>query len=95
LVTSLVLDVQHLGSLLLDRSDLQLLGLLRSLLLSCSNLQLLGLLRNVRPRRPYSGHLLLALVMQRLKKGLLSVLGGQSALQTKTTIKYIKWESIK
>jgi hypothetical protein len=39
---------------------------------------------------PRSGHLLLALIIQSLKKGLLSVSGGQSALQTKTTIIYIK-----
>jgi hypothetical protein len=63
LVISL-LDLQLLGSLLLDHSDLRLLG---SLLLGCSDLW---------PRRPHFGHLLLALIVQSLKKGLLSVSGG-------------------
>jgi hypothetical protein len=57
--------------------------LLRSLLLGCSILH------------PRYGHLLLALVVQSLKKGLLSVLGGRRALQTKIIIKYIKWEAVK
>jgi hypothetical protein len=35
-------------------------------------------------------HLLLAHIIQSLNKGLLSVLGGRSALQTKIMIKYIK-----
>jgi hypothetical protein len=81
MVISLILDVWLLGSLLLGRS---VLWLLRSLLLGRSDL---------RPRRPRSGYLLLALVVQNLKKGLLSVSGGRSALKTKTTIKYIKLSS--
>jgi hypothetical protein len=39
---------------------------------------------------PRSDLLLLALVVQSLKKGLLSVSGGRNALQIKTMIKYIK-----
>jgi hypothetical protein len=78
LVISLILDVRLLESLLLGRFDVRLLG---SLLLGRSEL---------RPQRPRSGHFLLALVVQSLNIGLLSVLGGRSALQTKTMIKYIK-----
>jgi hypothetical protein len=63
LVISL-LDLWLLGSLLLGRSDLRLFG---SLVLGRSDL---------RPHRPRSGHLLLALVVQSLKKDLMSVLGG-------------------
>jgi hypothetical protein len=59
LVISLVLNVQLLGSLLLGHSDLRLLG---SLILGRSDLQ---------PRRPCSGHLLLTLIIQSLKKDLL------------------------
>jgi hypothetical protein len=61
------------------------LRLPRSLLLGCSDLQLPESLL-----LPRSRHLLLVLVVQSLKKGLLSVLGGQSALQIKRTIKYVK-----
>jgi hypothetical protein len=69
-------------SLLLGPFSLWLLG---SLLLGHSDLRLLeGLLL------PRSHHLLLLLTFQGLKQGLLSLLGGRSALQTKTTIKYIK-----
>jgi hypothetical protein len=63
LVTSLILDVHLLESLLLDRSDLWLLGLLGSLLLGRSDLGNLGPCR-------------LAYIMQSLKKGLLSETGG-------------------
>jgi hypothetical protein len=73
-----LLNLWLVGHLLLGRSDLRLL---ESLLVGCSDLH---------PRRPCSGHLLLALVIQSLKKGLLSVSRDRSALQTKTTIKYIK-----
>jgi hypothetical protein len=64
LVISLLLDLRLLGSLLLGHSDL---WLLESLLLGRSDLL---------PHRLRSSHLLLALVDQSLKKGLLSVLGG-------------------
>jgi hypothetical protein len=75
LVISLILVVRLLRSLLLGHFILRLLG---SLLLVRSEI------------RPRSVHLLLALVVQNLKKGLLSVSGGPSALQTKIMIKYIK-----
>jgi hypothetical protein len=77
LVISLIRDVQLLGSLLLGCSVLQLL---KSLLVH-SKLQ------------PHSGHLLLALIIQSVKNGLLSLSGGRSALQTKIMIKYIRWSS--
>jgi hypothetical protein len=73
-----LLDLLLLRSLLLGHSDLRLLG---NLLVGCSDL---------RPCRPCSDYLLLALIVQSLKKGLLSMTGGQSALQTKIMIKYIK-----
>jgi hypothetical protein len=75
LVISLVLDLRPLESLLLGRYNLRLLG---KLLLGHSVL------------RPCSIHLLLARVIQSLNKGLLSVSGGRSALQTKIMIKCIK-----
>jgi hypothetical protein len=65
-VTSL-LDLWLLGSLLLGCSDVRLL---QSLLFGRSDLW---------PCRPCSGHLLVALVVQSLKKGLLSLSGGQRA----------------
>jgi hypothetical protein len=76
--------------LVINLLELWLLGssglwLLRSLLLGRSDLRLLGSLP-----LGCSDHLLLAHVVQSLKKGLLSMSGGRSALQTKTTIKYIK-----
>jgi hypothetical protein len=77
-VISLVLDIQLLESLLLGCSILWLLG---SLLLGRSELW------------PRSGHMLLSLIVQSLKKGIMSVLGGRSALQIKTMIKYIKQSS--
>jgi hypothetical protein len=61
LVISLILDVRLLGSLLLG---LSILRFLRSLLLGRSEL------------RARSSHLLLALIVESLKKGLLSVSGG-------------------
>jgi hypothetical protein len=92
LVISLILDIRLLRSLMLGRSVFRLLG---SPLLGRSEL---------RPRSGHllvghfelwqcSSHLLLTLIIQSLKKGLLSVSGGRSALQTKTTIKYIKRSS--
>jgi hypothetical protein len=76
MVISLVLNLRPpLGSLLLGRYDLRLLG---SLLLDCSVLW------------PHSVHLLLAYAVQSLNKVLLSVSGGRSVMQTKITIKYIK-----
>jgi hypothetical protein len=39
---------------------------------------------------PRSHYLLMSLIVQSLKKGLLLVSGGRSALQTKTVIKYTK-----
>jgi hypothetical protein len=76
--------------LVISHLDLKLLGpsglrLLESLLLGRSDLWLLRSLQLGR-----SGQLLLALIVQSLKKGLLSVSEGRSALQTKTMIKYIK-----
>jgi hypothetical protein len=61
LVISLILNVWLLGSLLLGRSVLWLLG---SLVLGHSDIQ------------PRFGHLLLAHVVQSLKKGFLLVSGG-------------------
>jgi hypothetical protein len=82
------LVISLLNPWLLGPSSLWLLG---SLLLRHSNLWLLESLQlghyDLRPR---SGHLLLTLIVQSLKKDLMSVSGGRSALQTKTTIKYIK-----
>jgi hypothetical protein len=76
------LVISLLNLRLLGPSGLRLLG---SLLLGRSDLRLLGSLQLGR-----SGHLLLALIVQSLKKGLMLVSGGQSAQQTKTMIKYIK-----
>jgi hypothetical protein len=92
LVISLVHDIRFLGSLLLGHSILWLLG---SLLLGRSELQPHSnhLLLGRSELQPCSGHLLLALIVQSLKKGLLLVSRGRSALQTKTTIKYIKLRS--
>jgi hypothetical protein len=64
LVISLILNIQLLGSLLLGCSVLWFLG---SLLLGHFDL------RSCRSR---SNHLLLALIIQSLKKGLLSMSGG-------------------
>jgi hypothetical protein len=61
------------------------ISLLELWLLAPSNLWLLGSLL-----LGHFGHLLLTPVVQSLKKGLLSVSGGRSAMQTKTKIKYIK-----
>jgi hypothetical protein len=75
LVINLILNVRLLKILLLGRSILRLLG---SLLLGRSDLW------------PRSGHLLLALIVQSLKKRFMSVSGGRSAMQTKIMIEYIK-----
>jgi hypothetical protein len=82
------LIISLLNLWLLGPSSLRLLG---SLLLRRSNLWLLESLQlghyDLRPR---SGHLLLALIVQSLKKGIMSVSRSRCALLTKTTIKYIK-----
>jgi hypothetical protein len=74
--------LQLFGSLLPGPSGLRLLG---SHLLGRSNLQLSKSLL-----LPRSHHLLLVLIIQSLKKGLLSVSGAKVPCKKKTTIKSIK-----